>query len=231
MQEHPDCCWASAVRVLSPVSEKIARAWTGREYSEQLSHRNIEGRRKFGCKSQRGALDGARLGVALLRRGERCTAIVLHCNAPHPHPHCNRAASVVRVCARARRCAYIRNHANVMRMRCSCGPWRLVPCRWRLLQPRPVRAPSGVHPGQASTSLITKDSVNDPANYIFRAEWARWPCKRNWQSMTDRNDCDVRNSVDFDFNRKLVMLWVEVRRYGFSAQNILFNNVLITVEI
>ncbi|KYM79179.1 hypothetical protein ALC53_10343 [Atta colombica] len=65
------------------------------------------------------------LGIALLRRGERC--IVLHCNAPHPHPHCNHAASVVRVCAR------------------------------------------GVHPGQASTSLITKDSVNDPTNYIFRA--------------------------------------------------------------
>jgi len=113
---------------------KIACARTRREYSEQLSHWNIEGRRKFGCKSQRGALDGARLGVARLGRRER--RIVLHRNAPHPHPHCNRAASVV---ARARY-AYIRNHANVMRMRCSCGPWRLVPCRWRLLQPRPVRA-------------------------------------------------------------------------------------------
>ncbi|KYN12984.1 hypothetical protein ALC57_14830 [Trachymyrmex cornetzi] len=33
----------------------------------------------------------------------------------------------------------------------------------------PCPCSSGVHPGQASTSLITKDSVNDPANYIFRA--------------------------------------------------------------
>lgn len=32
----------------------------------------------------------------------------------------------------------------------------------------PCPCSSGVHPGQASTSLITKDSVNDPANYIFR---------------------------------------------------------------
>lgn len=42
-------------------------------------------------------------------------------------PQCTASASALQPCSircsRARaRCAYIRNHANVMRMRCSCGP-------------------------------------------------------------------------------------------------------------
>lgn len=127
----------SCARFVVRFEGKFARAWTRREYSEQLSHWNIEGRRKFGCKSQRGALDGGPAeGCAARERG------TTHRIAPQ----CTASASALQPCsircrvrARVQR-AYIRNHANVMRVRCSCGPWRLVPCRWRLLQPRPVRA-------------------------------------------------------------------------------------------
>lgn len=132
-----NCYWTSAVHVSSFVRRrKIAPAWTRREHSERLSHWNIEGRRKFGCKSQRGALDGAPAeGCAAPRERNRAS----HCTAMHRIRI--RIAIVQHPLSRARaQYAYIRNHANVMRIRCSCGPWRLVPCRWRLLQPRPVRA-------------------------------------------------------------------------------------------
>lgn len=81
-------------------------------------------------------------GREAIRDRPRCAAphrIALHRTAPHPAMQ----SCIVCPCARARgrsRGVRMRNHANVTRVWCSCGPWRLVPWRWRLLQPRPVRA-------------------------------------------------------------------------------------------
>lgn len=170
-----DRYWTSVVYVLSFVRRrKIAPAWTRREYSERLSHWNIEGRRKFGCKSQRGALDGGPAEGCARERG------TTHRIAPQ----CTASASALQPCSiryrvRARAiCVYTES--------CKCDAYAMLV--WPMTSSAlpmtftattPCSCSSDVHPGQASTSLITKDSVNDPANYIFRAGWARqrarWP--------------------------------------------------------
>lgn len=138
----------------------------GANNSEQLSHWNIEGRRKFGCKSQRGALDGARAGgCAAWQRGTmRRTA-----------PQCTASASALQPCSI--RCSGARACTTcVYTESCKCDAYAMLvwpmtssalPMTFTATTPCPCS--SSVHPGQASTSLITKDSVNDPANYIFRA--------------------------------------------------------------
>lgn len=106
---------------------------SGRECCEAGNHWNIEGRRNFGKSvnaghSSRGP-ERRKRGEGRGRRG--CGGGGRATIASAPRPHCNRCSHALA------RCAYIRNHANVTRMWCS---WRLVPCRWHLLQPRPVRA-------------------------------------------------------------------------------------------
>lgn len=138
VQGHSDCCWASVVHVLSLVSRenrscvnkaRIQRAVIALEHWGSSKIRLQE--------SAPGTRRGPAGGRAARERG------TTHRTAPQ----CTAFASALQSCsircsrARARvQRAYIWNHANVMRMRCSCGLWRLVPWRWRLLQPRPVRA-------------------------------------------------------------------------------------------
>lgn len=86
----------------------------------------------------------------------------------------------------------------------------------------PSPCSSGVHPGQASTSLITKDSTNDPTNYIFRAgqrdgerEGRVYVTDNRWWIEIRQEFC----GIDFKLRRGerayVCLRYASCTRYGF----------------
>lgn len=159
MQEH------SARIVVRFEDRSHARELLGaRIQRSRSSHWNIEGRRNFGKSvnaghSSRGARSGGdRRGCGRDGRGERMHRI--------------RTASALQpLFARART-------MRVYTESCKCDAYVMLvwpvtssalPMTFTATTPCPCS--SGVHPGQASTSLITKDSPNAPRP-ITSFEWA-----------------------------------------------------------
>lgn len=74
----------------------------------------------------------------------------------------------------------------------------------------PCPCSSCVHPGQASTSLIIKDLVNDPTNYIFRSRrYSVDIC--NWQLMA-YCICDRNRIGNFNLIKSCIIEYASVSR-------------------